>query len=295
MSRRYLGLGVATAIVFIAFPALAGQLGDPAGPIAIKEWVKGEPIDIEAGRGKTIYVVEFWATWCGPCKTSIPHLTQIQKDYAGKGVVMMGITREDDIDKVRKFVQDMGEKMEYAVGIDDSDKTNNAYMKAFGARGIPHAFVVDKAGRIAWEGHPMAGIEEVLDALIAGDYDLEATKQTAKAKALLPVYEYLAAKTEEADLALEIAKRVIKYGQRDADVLHNLTSAIASHEDIQKEELDIALEAIKIAYELSEGNDPEVNETYHQILKKAGREKEAKAFRKEAIGAWLDENVKKEQ
>ena len=80
MLKRITFLG---AILLAGFPSalLAKQLvlGDPAPKLEVKEFVKG---DVVKGfdKGK-IYVVEFWATWCGPCRVSIPHLTEMQKQH----------------------------------------------------------------------------------------------------------------------------------------------------------------------------------------------------------------------
>ena len=142
--------------------ASMAKIGDAAAPLKIKEWVKGEPVDMK-NRDK-IYVVEFWATWCGPCRTSIPHLTELQKKYADKGVVFVGIS-DEKANVVKPFVEKMGQKMDYVVACDDERKTYAGYMEAYGRNGIPSAFVVDKEGTVAWAGHPMAGLETKLQQL----------------------------------------------------------------------------------------------------------------------------------
>ena len=73
----------------------ADEIGDKAKPLEIAEWVKGKK-DVDVTDGKSVYVVEFWATWCGPCRTTIPHLTELQKEYSDK-VVFVGVSKEDSL------------------------------------------------------------------------------------------------------------------------------------------------------------------------------------------------------
>src|SRR5688572_28676628 len=75
--------------IVVGAPVRANR-GDPAAPLKIKEWVKGGPLDVHDG--KNVYVVEFWATWCPPCRTSIPHLAELQKRFKNRGVVIVGIS-----------------------------------------------------------------------------------------------------------------------------------------------------------------------------------------------------------
>jgi len=142
------------------------RLGDPAAPLFVKEWVQGGPIDVKDG--KSVYVVEFWATWCGPCRVSIPHLSALQKKLKDKGVVVVGVSDEEPA-KVKPFVKSMGEKMDYAVACDDTAQSNMGYMAAYGFNGIPTAFIVDKQGKVRWAGHPMAGLDQALEKVLAGN------------------------------------------------------------------------------------------------------------------------------
>ena len=116
----------------------AAELGDPAAELKIAKWVKGEPVQISDGGEKQIYVVEFWATWCPPCRTSIPHLTEVQNRFKDKNVTIIGVTDEKE-SVVKPFVNDLGSKMDYRVAIDEG-ATSQGYMKAYGINGIPHAF-----------------------------------------------------------------------------------------------------------------------------------------------------------
>ena len=155
------------------------MVGDPAPAIQVAEWVQGTPFTgFEPGM---IYVVEFWATWCGPCKVAIPHLNELSKEYAGK-VTFLGVSvsehiADDDPYSVPDFVKSMGDKMTYNVAsdrvkADDPHRMNEAWMRAAGQGGIPTAFIVNGTGRIAWIGHPMR-MDEVLGEVVSGSYDLD--------------------------------------------------------------------------------------------------------------------------
>ncbi|MFO0812289.1 MAG: TlpA disulfide reductase family protein [Gemmatales bacterium] len=148
------------------------KVGDTAPALAVSKFVKGEPVK-ELQLGQT-YVVEFWATWCGPCIENIPKLTAMQKKYGNK-VVFVGVSVwERDQSKVVPFVTKMGSKMNYRVAMDkvQGNDASNGYMatnwvKAAGRKGIPCAFIVNKEGKIAWIGHP-AQMEKVIDNVLAG-------------------------------------------------------------------------------------------------------------------------------
>ena len=159
--------------------ATAAELGDPAPPLKISEWVKGKPVELAAVKGKQVIVVEFWATWCPPCRTSIPHLTEMQKKF--KDVIFVGVT-DEEVATVKKFVTKMGDQMDYVVAVDQDKKTSAGYMEAFGQGGIPHAFIVDKEGRIVWQGHPMAGLDKAVAEVLAGKLDLNQAKQRDRAR-----------------------------------------------------------------------------------------------------------------
>jgi thiol-disulfide isomerase/thioredoxin len=158
---------ITRAQIVLAAPVKAKR-GDTAGPLKIKQWIKGAPMDPKDG--KNVYVVEFWATWCGPCRVSIPHLTELQKRFQNKGVVIVGISDEDPA-KLKPFVEKMAENMNYVVACDDDYQTSASYMEAFGYNTIPTAFVIDKNGKVVWDGHPMAGLDQAIENALAAGQD----------------------------------------------------------------------------------------------------------------------------
>lgn len=190
MKRKWF---VALAMLGFAITAsAANKLGDAAPALQVAEWVKGQPVDLAGGRSNTLTVIEFWATWCPPCRTTIPHLSALQAKFKDRGVVIVGISGED-AEKVRPFVAEQGDKMAYTVAIDNGNRTAVDYMTAFGVEGIPHAFVVDRQGRIAWHGHPMEGLDQVLEQLLAGTFSLAGAAKRAEAREKLAAFAKLAA------------------------------------------------------------------------------------------------------
>ena len=221
MRMFMLGLGLVSMSVLTAnVAAQTLSVGDPAPKLTVSKWVKGDKVDkLEPGQ---TYVVEFWATWCGPCRASIPHLTELQKKYKER-VKFIGVSVwEQDQGLVEPFVKEMGDKMDYAVALDDvakggedaKGKMAEGWMTAAGEGGIPTAFVV-KDGKIAWIGHPMS-LDEDLDKIVSGNFNIEdAASKRREAKAaqqkLIALSQKLGKHLEanEDKEALEIVEKAI--------------------------------------------------------------------------------------
>jgi thiol-disulfide isomerase/thioredoxin len=280
----------------LASSLFAADLGDEAKPLAISDWVKGDAVDLAKGKGEKIYVVEFWATWCPPCLTSIPHLTELQKKFKDKGVVVIGVSGEEK-NVVERFVKKIGDKMDYVVAIDDDRATNAAYMKAFGQSGIPHAFVVDKQGRIAWHGHPMSGLDKVVEQLVAGDFDPE--KLAAERAAQKALYEktrgywelIIAGKGGEETDALGNA--LMKEGAGDVTYLNNLSWGIMTEEKVQYRNRAFALALAEAAFKASDGKAGYVMDTYARALFDDGQLGKALKMQKKAIQNAKDKGERK--
>jgi len=182
MRAWHLSLAAVVALALFSTNVSAQELGIGSAPpkLTVKEFVKGDAIK-DFASGKT-YVVEFWATWCGPCIKSIPHLTELQKKH--NDVTFIGVSVfERDQSGVKPFVEKMGDKMDYRVAMDDADGSmGKNWMQAAGQGGIPTAFIVNGDGKIAWIGHPME-MDKPLNDIISGKYDLAAATKEFKEKA----------------------------------------------------------------------------------------------------------------
>ncbi|MDX9911077.1 MAG: redoxin family protein [Phycisphaerales bacterium] len=174
------GVVLVASSVAMAGPTL--KVGDHAPELKIANWVKGDPVtEFEAGH---TYVVEFWATWCPPCRESIPHLTELQAEYreAKKPVTFVGVSSEKDLKVVSSFVDKMGEKMDYVVAFDDTRKTSKLWMDAAEMQGIPCAFIVTPKQEIAYIGYPtmeQQRFEETLAEVADGTFDMASAKAEA--------------------------------------------------------------------------------------------------------------------
>jgi peroxiredoxin len=119
-------------------------LGGPAPEVFVEKWITADPGDTA---GKWV-LVEFWATWCGPCIATMPHLEELSKSH--RDVLVIKSISDEDEETVRPFVEEKG--FTYPIGIDTRRRT----IEAAEVRGIPHGILVDPQGIVRWEGHPMA-------------------------------------------------------------------------------------------------------------------------------------------
>ncbi|NOZ19466.1 MAG: TlpA family protein disulfide reductase [Planctomycetes bacterium] len=310
MGKKAVGLGV---VLLLASAAWALDMGDKAPPLHIAKWIKGDPVDPSKPDGKTTYVVEFWATWCPPCRQSIPHLSGIQERFKDKSVVVIGISTEDAA-TVAPFVAKQP-KMDYHVAVDDAQKTSNVWMEGVG--GIPHAFIVDKNGVVCWTGHPMAGLDEALEGIVAGTFDMATAKKiTAKKdelqkalqsrdieKILTVVDELIKLEPtvyQHYDLKLKILNYkkdttgIVKTRKEAAQAflkakaqgaLNNLAWAVATDDDLSRRDLDLALTCAQKAVDLTERKSSADLDTLARVYYAIGLLDKAISTQQEAIAA----------
>jgi thiol-disulfide isomerase/thioredoxin len=290
----------------VVSPLAAADLGDPAAPLKIKDWIKGEPVDLAKGKDKNVFVVEFWATWCGPCVASIPHLTDLQKKYKDKGVIFVGVS-DEPTGKVEPFVESKGDSMGYVVACDPSRDTHKAYMEAYEQPGIPTSFVIDKNGRIVWIGHPMNGLEETLENVLNGKYDLDAAKKAFKEEREFQrkhkqirekMGEYFKLAEAEGDKnnakMTELADAIMKDAGKNANAMNEFAWIILTAEPIKNRDLKLAMRAAQAAYDACEGKNWMIIDTYARALFDTGKIADAVKHQQKALELCDMPQAKKE-
>ncbi len=149
------------------------KVGDAPPQLKVSKWLQGAAVRA-FDPGKT-YVVEFWATWCGPCIMMMPHMGELQAEYKDKGVTIIGYSAKDPrntAEKVAEFVGKRGPKLGYTFAYGDNRDTYEAWMTAAHQEGIPCSFVISPKGKIAYIGHPLfLGI--VLPKVVDGSWNPE--------------------------------------------------------------------------------------------------------------------------
>jgi len=136
-------VAVVLAWILLRPPAVNHKGGSalrPAPDFALTD-LSGNRVNLSAYRGKVV-LLDFWATWCAPCKEEIPHFVDMQNRYGPRGFQVIGISMDDDEKPVREFQQQF--KMNYPVAV-GSAKLAEQYG---GVLGLPITFVIDPQGRI---------------------------------------------------------------------------------------------------------------------------------------------------
>jgi len=290
-------------------------LGDPAAGLESVQWIKGGPVNMAAGRGKMMYVIDFWGIDCAPCVAEIPLLTALQKKYAGQ-VTLAGVTA-DMPEEVQAFVEKMGDEMDYAVGVDPSGKTGKGYQGAYGILPIPSAFVVDRSGAVVWAGYgsDATALEAVIDQVLAGKYDLAAAQKQAQAEKRLEQYADLQDEASQTDLqairvqpgansgvvdpqqeqaaeklraqAAQVGDAIMADAAGDAGLLNALAWFILNTNWIQHRDVALGLKAAQAAKDASGGNEPVFLDTYALGLFYSGQVNAAIQAEQEAVNREL--------
>lgn len=130
--------------------ATSTRIGAPAPEIALP-MLSGEARTLSDLRGQVV-ILNFWATWCGPCRAEMPALAEIQTQYASRGVIVIGVNQREDAGSVRAYLDSIG--VDFPIALDPTGESNRQYR----VLGLPTTYLVDRQGviRDAVFGGPMA-------------------------------------------------------------------------------------------------------------------------------------------
>ncbi len=163
-------------------------IGSAAPALDVEYWINKDQskfLPVTKFEADNVYVIEFWATWCGPCVASMPYLAELQTKLADQGLRIISIS-DQDLETVEKFLdrdvrQATNAKVEtyrqltsaYSLATDPDQSSTRDYMEAAAQNVIPTAFIVGKDAKIEWIGRPME-MAGPLQAVLEGTWDREA-------------------------------------------------------------------------------------------------------------------------
>lgn len=320
MLRSLFRSGAAFALAAVSAAAL--EVGDPAPPLkGVKQWLNGAAVEPSAGGEKTLHVIEFWATWCGPCRTTVPHLNDLHEKLKDRGVVFVGVTEEDEA-TVRRLTEKI--PIRYRIALDTERTTAETWMKE--VEGIPHAFIVGADGKIAWAGHPMDGLDEALEAMLDGTFDPEKARRRSEQEqqlmqalqagdltgAATALDKLLEADPLNMELAQMKAGLLFQAGNLEGLKAHYRALLRAFHDSAEKlnelawmqvapspmplhaRDLGVAWAAARRAVELSERKDAAILDTLALVLFQLGLTDAAIATQEEALARAADEETREQ-
>src|ERR1051325_9077969 len=269
------------------------ELGEPAPPIHVSEWVNGSPVTL--ARGSNIYVLDFWLPDTSNSRYTVPYVSNLQRAFRDQGVIMLGIVTDPPA-RVKKFLRSLDTPIEHTQGVDVKQQTTLTYLgrpndeSVASASDLPHAFVIDREGRVAWHGNSTVALEQVLKEILAGTFKIEAARREIAAEKAAKEYFALVMSGSNPLRMLELGDQVITNAWDHANILNEFAWRIVSDRKIKtaSRAYQLALRASQRAYDLSGGTEIPIMDTYARALFQAGRRSEAMEIEKKAIAVCKD-------
>ncbi|MDE3823650.1 TlpA family protein disulfide reductase [Sinorhizobium meliloti] len=150
------------------------QMNSLAPALEVQDWVRGKPL--ASFQPDRVYIVDFWATWCGPCVSAMPYLMELQEKYKDRGLEVVAVaadekaaTADEAQAHLDAWLTEKFPKLNFRIGLDCTGEMQKLWMEASFSFGIPCSFVVDRDSQIAFIGHP-AELDDVLPQVLDGSW-----------------------------------------------------------------------------------------------------------------------------
>lgn len=157
--------------------SLSADAGTPAPEISVQTWIDRKPVKLSDLRGQVV-LLDFWATWCGPCRVTLPRLRALHEKYGDKGLTIIGLTnyygraegREatpaEELDFLRRFKRKNALGYGFAVAEDESNDVK------YSVTSVPTAFLIDRRGVVRFitvgsSDEEAAALREMIEKLLA--------------------------------------------------------------------------------------------------------------------------------
>ena len=128
--------------------------------LTLKDWTNGKEVKLSDLKGKVV-LLDFWATWCGPCIAAIPHTNELQAKHKDKGLVIIAVCNSRGAESMAKVVADR--KIQYLTAADVDGKTVEAYR----VQSFPDYYLIDRAGNLRIADCRNDAVDQAVEALLA--------------------------------------------------------------------------------------------------------------------------------
>jgi peroxiredoxin len=120
----------------------AHELVGQASPLFTAPLLDGGELRLEDELGKNVIVLDFWATWCGPCVKALPTIASVTREYRDRGVRLFAVDQGEDADTIRSFLKER--QLEVTVALDADGEIGNRYK----VQGIPQTVIIGRDGKV---------------------------------------------------------------------------------------------------------------------------------------------------
>lgn len=152
--------------------------GQKAPELVVEQWLTDKP-----RMDERVVLIDFWATWCGPCRKAIPELNEFQEKFKDD-LVVIGLSSDEKSETVREFMKST--KINYAIASDPLKRMSGAV----GVSGIPHVIIMSTDGIVRWQGYPLSQEEpltaEIIEQIIKADPGITARRAAEQKQAATP-------------------------------------------------------------------------------------------------------------